>query len=207
MKKLISILLILSSVNCFRNFRLDNPELNWTSGKPILKKAKVEVDAYYFAAQEESFDELSNRLKIGILEDIKKLNIFQEFSITKDAEAEIFIRIEFKPTQKGSYKFQKAVTRIIHFLSVGMFPQQIPYDQTTMLIVKDHNGEIYRQQITEKTTTYLSVFFFILGPFFDNAKAYDRMFHEHSNLLLKDFHEFYNDKEKRKEPLMLKGKK
>lgn len=209
MNKIILILLVLLCADCFRSFRLDKPEPKWVSEKPILAKTNLEVEAFYFSPRESEVGTgSSKRLTVELLKNLKRMNLFQEVPTvsTNNTKPELLVRVEFTPGFKSFDITRYRVTAFFTLITLGFFPVQMSFDQQTRLIVKDETKEIYNKVITEKMITHASNAFLLLGPFFENYNAYDRLFYENTSILFKDFYEFYTNEENLKKPLKPKGK-
>lgn len=197
--------------NCLNKTFRSDIQPRWMADKPIIAKVEVIVsddsmnESYPFRKVYE-LERISSETKIKyektLIGIIKESSLFYEDSNSK------YLKIEFKhEIKRDQLLFTDRIKKTFMFLfTLQLYPLTYNEFHNIELIVSDKKNILYTKKSEEKTYLMVSIWYIFLLNFYNNSTARDRIFYEHSSLLLKDFFEFYTEQEKLKEFLKSKGK-
>lgn len=201
-------LVIISVSNClYKTFRPDKI-VQWDVREKINKKVEVNIsneaktDTRYGPL--DSFVEIfpiSNKTKKKYLEIINKILIESNvFSGRNDS-----LKVDLNHSIKRDSESMANV--LLTFVTLMLYPVTLDEKHQIEIKISQNDTILFEKQSEEVVQFRFSFWFVFLFNFFNNADVRDRIFYEHSSLLIKDFYNVYDPVNAKQKPGKVTGKK
>lgn len=199
-KKILSCLIVIFLTNCmYKTFR-DNRQVEWKAKEANQSKIGISIskdsttDTCYlpivcsFLNIQPMSENVRNSYKKIVIENLENSKSFEKYSTEPDF---IELKLDFKHNvyRKDKTFTDKILTALIFGISLGLIPANYDEIHKVTLTASNQNKIIFTNESSEEVVFRVSPWFILLMNFYNNSTARDRIFYEHSSVLLKEFYE------------------
>lgn len=175
--------------NCEKTFRKEN-QVDWIAEEPINTNinslisddSKTErKEGFYneFQKIEEKTKKEYETMVEQIIKDSKLIN--QDLTIHNSEKLKIELKHTIKRDKRNFWKV------FLTGITLQLYPFKVTEHHSIEITISKDKEVIFKKESIETVHTFQSYWFFFLLNFYSNATAQNRIFYEHSSILIKEF--------------------